>query len=66
MVNLDVNQVIRKAMQGQLEHFKEEFKEELRILQEAAWEAGARAAEEDPYGCKNPYSKENDAGNQVL
>ena len=39
----------------------EVFKEEIRLLQEAAWEAGAKAALEAPYGYVNPYSKENDS-----
>lgn len=58
MANVDLGPIIKQAMSAQLEEFKEQFQEELRILQEAAWEAGAKAAEEDPYGCKNPYSKE--------
>lgn len=58
MANVDLGPIIKQAMSAQLAEFKEQFQEELRILQEAAWEAGAKAAEEDPYGCKNPYSKE--------
>lgn len=54
MAEIDLGPVIKKAMQAQMDHFKEE----LRILQEKAWEAGFRAAEEDPYGSKNPFSKE--------
>lgn len=45
MVNLDLSEAIRKAMQGQMDHFKEE----LRILQELAWDQGYQAGKQhDP------------------
>jgi hypothetical protein len=57
MAEIDLGPVIKKAMQAQLDHFKEE----IRLLQEAAWDAGAKAALESPLGFVNPFSKENDS-----
>jgi hypothetical protein len=63
VVRMDVNQVIKEAMQAQLDHFKEE----IRILRAEAWNAGYDAGSYDASlesntVHTNPYLKENETG----
>src|SRR4051812_26105216 len=63
VVRMDVNQVIKEAMQAQLDHFKEE----IRILRAEAWKEGYAAGSYDERLESNtlhtnPYLKENDTG----
>lgn len=58
MATLDLGPMVRKVMQEQLEKFKEDFKEEIRILQDEAWKQGYLAAEFHKDKSTNPYRKE--------
>lgn len=58
MASLDINQVIKQAMAAQLAEFKDQFREELRILQDEAWKQGYAAADSGSDESTNPYSKE--------
>lgn len=58
MATLDLGPMVQKVMQEQLTKFKEEFREEIRILQDKAWKQGYAAADSGVDESTNPYRKE--------
>jgi hypothetical protein len=67
MAQLDLGPVIRKAMQAQMDHFKEE----IRTLCANAWQEGYRAGDYDASLKSNtihtnPYLKENESGGTIV
>ena len=54
-MELDLGPIIKKAMQAQMDHFKEE----IRVLRASAWQEGYDAALEFNKVHVNPYSEEH-------